>query len=686
MKYCLLYLVFSLSIIQVYLYLPFQKRKELLDKLAIKISPSDFDLKVFDQDDYFKDSFKQMKYNVSDIQALIAQYNLPESYNYLTDVDATSDVKNQASCGSCWSFAATSALAYRYKKLGLDISLSPQDALSCYLPDCDRGNNNIDPQLNLVKNGTVTEGCFPYASADGKTIPQCPNQCEDGSEFKKYYAQNAYKASNYDQSNFYDLVILIMDQLVTQGPILGGFTVYSDFYDFYKDKTYCKNNIYTYDGVSDNEGGHAVTIVGYGLLNNKFYWLIQNSWGADWCDNGFFKMEFGQFSGISFSEPYIDSSQADPVEIDVTLKSAELDCSLTVATSSLNDWTNTLNAKFVHETEPDFIEFQIGKNTIKGQNEINCNYEINRLYYNIKKGKYFYKEAESLGKENTFKLNSFEGSYFSYYGIDTITPLTYRQYFVSQEGSKILFTHSYQANDETMPSIYKNLYYNYPMNNCHHLKTSTPLSVELAYCEITKEDLDYIGSKSSVDVYNQILCGYFQSTDIILIKLDTNNYPVFTITQFFKPNGDVLTKNSELVIASKIEGNVQYFLIEQNYFYVIMDIENNGKNETVLANCAALANNEDIKVNLTCKLSINDGVSYQYKNIYLLPYFAFSNVKRPFDVIISKTMKAGEGDEPDPIPTDPTPTDPTPTDIRPTGASYLGYSISLFIGLTLLLF
>ena len=49
-------------------------------------------------------------------------------------------------------------------------------------------------------------------------------------------------------------------------------------------------------------------------------------------------------------------------------------------------------------------------------------------------------------------------------------------------------------------------------------------------------------------------------------------------------------------------------------------------------------------------------------------------------------MKAGEGDEPDPIPTDPTPTDPTPTDIRPTGASYLGYSISLFIGLTLLLF
>ena len=383
MKYCLLYLIFSLSIIQVHLYLPFQKRKELLENLAKKISPSGVNLNIFDEDEYFKDSFTQMKYNVSDIQALMAQYKLPESYNYLTDVGATSDVKDQADCGCCWSFAATSALAYRYKKLGLDISLSPQDALSCYLPDCESGNNVIDPQLNLVKNGTVTESCFPFASADGKTIPQCPTQCEDGSEFKKYYAQNAYMASNDDQNNFYDLVILLMDQLVTQGPILGGFTVYEDFYDFYKDKTYCKNNIYTYDGKSADEGGHAITIVGYGLLNNKFYWLIQNSWNADWCDDGFFKMEIGQLSGVSFSEPYIEPSQADPIEIDVTLKSTELDCSLTVATSSLDDWTNTLNAKFVHETKPDYLEFQIGKNKIKGQNEINCNYEINRLYFNI---------------------------------------------------------------------------------------------------------------------------------------------------------------------------------------------------------------------------------------------------------------------------------------------------------------
>ena len=45
--------------------------------------------------------------------------------------------------------------------------------------------NFIDAQLNLVKNGAVTEKCFPYKSGDGKTIPKCPSKCEDGSEFKK---------------------------------------------------------------------------------------------------------------------------------------------------------------------------------------------------------------------------------------------------------------------------------------------------------------------------------------------------------------------------------------------------------------------------------------------------------------------------------------------------------------------
>ena len=101
-----------------------------------------------------------------------------------------------------------------------------------------QGNQIIDTQLNLVKNGTLTEQCFPYVSGDGKTIPQCPSKCVDDSiEFKKYHAQNAYYIDNQNQENFKNVVMIVMDQLVTQGPVQGTMYVYSDFDRFGANKT-----------------------------------------------------------------------------------------------------------------------------------------------------------------------------------------------------------------------------------------------------------------------------------------------------------------------------------------------------------------------------------------------------------------------------------------------------------------
>ena len=67
MKYHLIYLVFSLTIIKVNLLLRMEERQELLNKLAKKISLNEEFAECIDD---FTDDFKQMKYNVSDIQAL----------------------------------------------------------------------------------------------------------------------------------------------------------------------------------------------------------------------------------------------------------------------------------------------------------------------------------------------------------------------------------------------------------------------------------------------------------------------------------------------------------------------------------------------------------------------------------------------------------------------------------------
>ena len=118
MKVNLLTIIFSLTILQVQLNLRPEKRQELLDKLTTKISITDIvqNLDKFNYEEYFEEDFKKMSYDINEIKSLMKQYDLPESYNYFNDTGAEIIVKNQASCGCCWSFASTSALAYRFKK------------------------------------------------------------------------------------------------------------------------------------------------------------------------------------------------------------------------------------------------------------------------------------------------------------------------------------------------------------------------------------------------------------------------------------------------------------------------------------------------------------------------------------------------------------------------------------------
>ncbi len=437
MKLSLSAIFFLLVIVQVHPYLRKEQREELLKKVSNKITPSDRSRSKPGCEDIFckyyenfeAESFKAFNYNVTEIKKLIEKYNLPLEYDFFNETEAIANVKDQGNCGCCWSFSATSALAYRFHKKGIKVDLSPQDAVSCYKGDLE-GSSIIDPQLNLVKNGTLTEQCFPYASGDGKTLPKCPSKCINESiEFKKYHSQNAYHINNFDQSNFNDVVLLVMDQIVTQGPIVGGMPVYSDFMELAHNKTKCQNEIYTYDGISKIEGGHAVSIVGYGLLDNKFYWIVQNSWGKNWCDDGFFKIEINQFAEFGFSEAYVEKN-IKPVEIDANYQSLSNSCDIQVKTDSLNQWNNTLSINFENKKTKQILDIQIGKVRILGEDTLISNFQINRPFQQLNKGIYEFKDYQSLGKENTFSLSSFENLTITFYGDDTITAIKVKNLYI----------------------------------------------------------------------------------------------------------------------------------------------------------------------------------------------------------------------------------------------------------------
>jgi C1A family cysteine protease len=51
-----------------------------------------------------------------------------------------------------------------------------------------------------------------------------------------------------------------------------------------------------YNGCTSNSTNHAVIVVGYGTdaATGMDYWIIRNSWGSNWGDNGYIKMQRGK--------------------------------------------------------------------------------------------------------------------------------------------------------------------------------------------------------------------------------------------------------------------------------------------------------------------------------------------------------------------------------------------------------
>ncbi|CAO4377052.1 unnamed protein product [Caenorhabditis nigoni] len=77
-------------------------------------------------------------------------------------------------------------------------------------------------------------------------------------------------------------VAAIQTEIMTNGPVEAAFTVYDDFNHY-------RSGVYRHTA-GKLVGGHAVKIIGWGIQNGAPYWLMANSWGPYWGENGFFKM------------------------------------------------------------------------------------------------------------------------------------------------------------------------------------------------------------------------------------------------------------------------------------------------------------------------------------------------------------------------------------------------------------
>ena len=237
----------------------------------------------------------------------------------------------------------------------------------------------MESKAKQVKNGTRTEECFPYTSGD-LSIPECPEKCVyESVTYKKFYAQNVYSTEGFlNENNFYDIVTLIMDQLIKNGPVTCAINAYSDFMDLKKDPQKCRDHVYSYDGKSGYEGGHAMALVGYGFMENKFYWLIQNSWSDNYCDKGFVKIEFGQVhvEQVSFTDIYDPEEGTKPDDVLVSFVNIDEFCYLHIKSNDLDKWKNSLNINYKSEDDKWRFDYQCSPVTYPGQEpKLYCFYD-----------------------------------------------------------------------------------------------------------------------------------------------------------------------------------------------------------------------------------------------------------------------------------------------------------------------
>jgi len=211
----------------------------------------------------------------SAVEAPMAVEGLPSAFNWQ---DKCTSVKNQGSCGSCWSFTTTAAfeaIVNIWDNVKNDYS--EQYLVNCHTASsgCDGGSNSAFSLY--VNNGTVMEKDLPYKAVDG-TCGSYTFHEKAKSWAKVTNSQDAIKQAVYDY-----------------GPIYVAIDAGTNFSNAKAGQVLTKS-----DGTQLN---HAVTCVGWD--DAKGAWLIKNSWGTSYCDKGYVWVGYG-VSGVGGSSARFD--------------------------------------------------------------------------------------------------------------------------------------------------------------------------------------------------------------------------------------------------------------------------------------------------------------------------------------------------------------------------------------------
>lgn len=218
--------------------------------------------------------------------------SLPENFDY-RDYGLT-PVKAQGMCGSCWSFATTAVLQDVIKiKTNRVVNLSEQYLLDCNNDgySCAGGWIPHDYHKNKGYRGAIDGNAYPYIGQQSSCAPgHTPVDKIDNWFFVD-------KNGDYNKN--------IKQALIQYGPIWTTIYVNSALERY-------RGGIFNQCDMGGNQVNHAVVIVGYGKdkATGVDYWIVKNSWGSSWGENGYFRIK-SNCNRIGFASNYVVYKDGD---------------------------------------------------------------------------------------------------------------------------------------------------------------------------------------------------------------------------------------------------------------------------------------------------------------------------------------------------------------------------------------
>ncbi|KAF8404976.1 hypothetical protein HHK36_009871 [Tetracentron sinense] len=197
--------------------------------------------------------------------------SLPESVDW-REKGAVAPVKDQGSCGSCWAFSTISAVEGINKIVTDDlISLSEQELVDCdrsYNEGCNGGLMDYAFEFIINNGGIDSEDDYPYLGVDAR--------CDQNRKNARVVTIDGYEdVPAYDEK--------ALQKAVANQPVSVAIEGGGRAFQLYL------SGVFT--GRCTTALDHGVTAVGYGTENGVDYWIVRNSWGGSWGEDGYIRME-----------------------------------------------------------------------------------------------------------------------------------------------------------------------------------------------------------------------------------------------------------------------------------------------------------------------------------------------------------------------------------------------------------